>query len=58
MSIKEIIALERHVLEEFNKGKVDAMAVMDELYATDFVMHSSTEDDDIYGFKSVKKIYE
>jgi len=55
MSAKEIKALERHVLEEYNKGKAAAMAVMDELYATDFVMHGSTESEDIHGLKDVKQ---
>ena len=55
MSAKEIKALERHVLEENNKGKAAAMAVMDELYATDFVMHGSTESEDVHGLKDVKQ---
>jgi steroid delta-isomerase-like uncharacterized protein len=55
MSTKKIKALERHVLEESNKGKAAALAVMDELYATDFVMHGSTESEDIHGLKNVKQ---
>ena len=55
LSAKEIKALERHVLEENNKGKAAAMAVMDEIYATDFVMHGSTEEEDIHGLKDVKQ---
>jgi steroid delta-isomerase-like uncharacterized protein len=55
MSTKKIKALERHVLEENNKGKTAALAVMDELYATDFVMHGSTESEDIHGLKNVKQ---
>ena len=55
MSVKEIKALERRVFEENNKGKAAAMAVMDELYATDFVMHGSTESEDIHGLKNVKQ---
>jgi len=55
MSAKEIKALERHVLEENNKGKAAAMAVMDELYATDFVMHGSTVEGDIHGLRDIKK---
>jgi steroid delta-isomerase-like uncharacterized protein len=54
-SAKEIKALERRVFEENNKGKAAAMAVMDELYATDFVVHGSTESEDIHGLKNVKQ---
>ena len=42
MSAKEIKALERRWLEEWNKGKAVAMAAIDELYATDFVDHGAT----------------
>ena len=54
MLAKEIKALERHVLEEFNKGKEAAMAVMDESYSTNFVMYGSTESEDIHGLKNAK----
>jgi steroid delta-isomerase-like uncharacterized protein len=55
MSAKEIKALERRVFEENNKGKAAAMAVMDELYAADFVMHGSIESEDIHGLRNVKQ---
>jgi steroid delta-isomerase-like uncharacterized protein len=55
MSPEEIKALERHIIEEHNKGKVAAMAVMDEVLATDFVMHGNTESEDIHGLKNVKQ---
>ena len=45
MSVEEIKALERRWVEEFNKGKAAAMAVIDELHATDYICHSSTGDD-------------
>jgi len=54
MSAKEIKALERRLYEECNKGKAAAMAVIDELYATDLVYHSSTGRD-IRGIKDYKQ---
>jgi steroid delta-isomerase-like uncharacterized protein len=54
MSVREIKALARRVFEENNKGKAAAMAVMDELYAADFVVHGSTEGEDIRGLRNVK----
>jgi steroid delta-isomerase-like uncharacterized protein len=54
MSAKEIKALERRLYEECNKGKAAAMAVIDELYATDLVYHSSTGRD-IRGVKDYKQ---
>lgn len=45
MSVEEIKALERRWAEEWNKGKAAAMAIIDELHATDYVSHSSTGDD-------------
>lgn len=54
MSAEEIKALERHLYEECNKGKAAALAVIDELYATDFVYHSSTGRD-IRGIKDYKQ---
>ena len=50
MSAKEIKALERRLYEEYNKGKAAVLAVIDELYATDTVQHSSTGED-ILGIK-------
>ena len=54
MSVKEIRALERRLYEEYNKGKVAALAVIDELYATDTIQHSSTGED-ILGIKNYKQ---
>jgi len=54
MSAKEIKALERRLYEECNKGKAAALAVIDELYATDLVYHSSTGRD-IRGIKDYKQ---
>jgi len=54
MSAKETKALERRFYEEANKGKAAALAVMDELYAIDFVYHSSTGRD-IRGIKDYKQ---
>ncbi len=39
MSVEDLKALGRHFFEELNKGKTAALAVMDEVYATDFVGH-------------------
>jgi steroid delta-isomerase-like uncharacterized protein len=52
MSVEEIKALVRRLVEEWNKGKAAAMAVIDELYATDFVSHG---DEDMRGIKNVKQ---
>ena len=41
MSTKEIKALTRRLFEEFNKGKAAAMAIMDELCATNIVYHGA-----------------
>jgi steroid delta-isomerase-like uncharacterized protein len=54
MSIKEIKALERRLYEEYNKGKAATLAVLDELYATDTIQHSSTGKD-IGGIKNYKQ---
>lgn len=54
MSAKEIKALERRLYEECNKGKATAMAVIDELYATDLIYHSSTGRN-IRGIKDYKQ---
>jgi predicted ester cyclase len=53
MSAKEIEALERRLYEEYNKGKAAALAVIDELYATDTIQHSSTGED-IRGIENYK----
>ena len=54
MSAKEIKALERRLYEEYNKGKAAALVVIDELYATDTIQHSSTGED-IRGIKNYKQ---
>jgi len=55
MSVEEIKALVRRIIEEINKGKVAAMAAMDELIAADFVFHS--HDPDIRGLDGFKQRY-
>jgi len=52
MSAKDLKALTRRFIEEWNKGKAAAMAVIDEMYATNFVSHG---DKDVRGIKNVKK---
>ena len=52
MSAKDLKALTRRFIEEWNKGKAAAMAVIDEMYATNFVSHG---DEDTRGIKNVKQ---
>jgi len=52
MSAKDLKALTCRFIEEWNKGKAAAMAVIDEMYATNFVSHG---DKDVRGIKNVKK---
>jgi steroid delta-isomerase-like uncharacterized protein len=54
MSAKEIKALERRLYEEYNKGKAAVLAVINELYATDTIQHSSTGED-ICSIKNYKQ---
>jgi len=54
MSTKEIKALERRLYEEYNKGKAAVLAVIDELYATDTIQHTSTGQD-IRGIENYKQ---
>ena len=54
MSAKENKALVRRFIKELNKGKAAAMAVIDELYATDWVGHSGMGRD-MYGIKDNKQ---
>jgi predicted ester cyclase len=54
MSAKENKALERRLYEEYNKGKATALAIIDELYATETIQHSSTGED-IRGIKNYKQ---
>lgn len=53
MSVKENKALMRHVFEEMNKGKAAFMAVMDEVYAADYVAHGGATGD-LHGLKDFK----
>ena len=55
MSEKEVRVLVRRFLEESNNGKAAAMAVIDELYATDIVQHGSGED--MRGLKDYKQSF-
>jgi len=54
MSAKEIKALTRRFMEEYNKGKAAAMAALDKEYATDVVIHG-VDGKDIRGLKNVKQ---
>jgi hypothetical protein len=56
MSTKDLKALERHFVEEWNKGKTAAMAAIDEIGATDAVFHTSTGKD-IHGFENIKRMF-
>jgi steroid delta-isomerase-like uncharacterized protein len=53
MSVKDLKALERRIAEEYNKGKTAAMAVIDETWATNVVIHGLGED--INGLEALKK---
>jgi predicted ester cyclase len=53
MSTKDLKAFERRFFEEYNKGKVAAMAVIDEICATNFVYHGSMGD--LRGLKDYKQ---
>jgi steroid delta-isomerase-like uncharacterized protein len=54
MSAEKNKALMRHFIEECNKGRAAAMAVMDETCATNLVFHSITGND-IHGLKEYKQ---
>jgi steroid delta-isomerase-like uncharacterized protein len=54
MSTEEIKALECRVFEEFNRGRVAYMAVIDEIFATDFVHHGGAGRE-IRGLKDYKQ---
>jgi predicted ester cyclase len=54
MSAKDLKALTRRFLEEHNKGKAAAMAVIDELYATNIVYHGGGGEE-IRGLKDYKQ---
>ena len=53
MSTKDLKAFERRFFEEYNKGKVAAMAVIDEICATNFVYHGGMGD--LTGLKDYKQ---
>ena len=53
MSAK-IKSLERHILEEINKGKEASMTVLDETCAPNIIVHSGTGTD-IHGLENFKK---
>jgi len=57
LSVKEIKALVRHLIEETNKGKRAAMVVIDELYGADIVFHCP-RGWDICGLEDFKKANE
>jgi len=54
MSAKEIRALVRRFVEESNKGRAAAMAVIDELFATNIVYHGGGGEE-IRGLKDYKQ---
>jgi predicted ester cyclase len=54
MQAKENKALMRRFFKEWNKGKTAAMAVIDELCATNIVLHS-TSGEEIRGIKNYKQ---
>jgi steroid delta-isomerase-like uncharacterized protein len=54
MSTNENKALERRWFKAFDNGKDAVMAVIDELYSNDFVLHSATGED-MHGLKATKK---
>jgi len=54
MSAKEIKALERRFINEWNKGKAAAMTVIDELCATNIAYHGGSGEE-IHGIKGFKQ---
>ena len=54
MSAKDLKALTRRFIEEYNKGKAAAMAALDKGYATDVIIHGA-DGKDIRGLKNVKQ---
>jgi steroid delta-isomerase-like uncharacterized protein len=58
MSPEEMKALKRRFYEEWSKGKAAAMAVIDELYSTDFIFHSGDEFHSLKDYKqSMSEFY-
>jgi predicted ester cyclase len=56
MSAKDPRALWRHLVEQWNKGKVAAMAVLDETNAPDIVFHTANGRD-LRGINEVKQMF-
>jgi len=54
MSTKDLKALERHFVEEWNKGKTAGMAAIDEIGAANAVFHAANGED-IHGFENIKR---
>jgi steroid delta-isomerase-like uncharacterized protein len=54
MSAKDRKALMRHVIQEWNRGKAAAMAIIDETCATNCVFHGATGED-IRSLKDLKE---
>jgi predicted ester cyclase len=54
MSAKDLKALERRLVEGWNKGKAAAMAVIDETCATNVVVHGLSAED-MNGLEGLKK---
>jgi predicted ester cyclase len=56
MSTTDLKALERHFVEEWNKGKTAAMVAVDKMGATNSVFHTSTGND-IQGLDGIKQMF-
>jgi len=54
MSTKNFKALGRYLVEELNKGKSAASAVIDEVYATDIIYHGPFSNE-VHGINDFKK---
>ena len=54
MPTKDIKTLHRHLMDEWNKGKTAAMAVIDEAFATNFIYHRGIGDE-THGLKDFKQ---
>jgi predicted ester cyclase len=56
LSTKDLKALERHFVEEWNKGKTTAMAAVDKMGATNSIFHTATGED-IHGLENVRQMF-
>jgi predicted ester cyclase len=56
MSATEIRALCHHFIEEFNKGKAAALAVIDETNAPDILYHNGSSED-LRGTRDIKRFF-